>query len=461
MWKYSEIITALSETDITALLKNSLHGIERECLRVNEKGDLSQVFHPHSLGSKLSHPFITTDYAEGQLELVTNPFADVKKTLAQLFDIHHFVYENIDDEFLWPMSMPCRLCENNEIPIAQYGSSNIGKYKTLYRQGLGKRYSSKMQAISGVHYNFSFPDEFWDFLFREFENNQTKKDFINRAYFAILRNFIRYQWLLIYLFGASPVIHKSFFKNKPDELINLDGKCFYGEYATSLRMSEIGYSNHERCRYDISRNNLSSFITDLKKATNTAYKDFMNLGIFEEGQRSQINGNILQIENEYYASIRPRQVLQSPDEKLTQALAQRGVGYLEIRSIDVDPLNSIGIDEEQLRFTHLFILYCLCKESPIFDQKNQDEIIKNKNKVALWGRKEGCLLIKNRGKITLNEWGEIILDEMKPLVKALDQGDKDKTYAQILQRQVQKLEEAALTPSSIILEKMEDSGKNY
>ena len=359
------------------------------------------------------------------------------------------------------MSTPCQLSENNEIPVAQYGSSNPGKYKTLYRQGLGKRYRSKMQTISGVHYNFSFPNEFWDFLHQEFGSNQTRSEFIDWGYFVILRNFTRYQWLLIYLFGASPVIHRSFFEQKPEGLINLDGDCFFGEYATSLRMSEIGYSNHERCRYDISRNDLSTFIADLRRATNTPCKGFVDLGIFNDGQRSQINGNILQIENEYYASIRPRQVLQSPDEKLTQTLAQRGVGYLEIRSIDVDPLSSIGIDEEQLRFTQLFILFCLFKESPKFNQKDLDEIIRNKNKVALWGRKEGCLLIKNSGKITLNEWGKIILDEMKPLVKALDQGDKDKTYSKILQRQEQKLNDESLTPSAILLEKIKNSGMNY
>jgi len=461
MWKYPEIIKTLSEIDITSKLKNSLHGIERECLRIDENGNLSQTIHPQSLGSKLTHPHITTDYAECQLELVTNPYSDITNTLKELHDIHHIVYNNIGDELLWPMSTPCWLPDSKKIPVAQYGSSNLGRYKTLYRQGLKTRYNSKMQMLSGVHYNFSLSNEFWDFLCKKFGQHETKIEFKNQAHFSILRNFNRYQWLLLYLFGASPAIDKSYVEKKSDELAEIDKDSYYGEYATTLRMSNIGYSNNIRCGYTISLSDLSTFIADLNNATKTPCPEFEKLGLIKDGKYLQINGNILQIENEYYATIRPRQLLQSQEEKLSEALKERGVNYLEIRSLDIDPFSPIGINEKQLQFVQLFLLYCLFKQSPKIGFEEQVEINENKNQVALKGRKNGCLLKKNKQIVSLKEWAHDILDEMETIANIVDCGNKNETCSQLIVKQRQKIEDESLTLSAIVLKKMKDSGKNY
>ena len=461
MWTFSEIIGALSETDISALLKNSLHGIERECLRMNSAGQISRKSHPVALGSKLTHPFITTDFAECQLELVTNPSTNVKCTLLELQNITNFTYKNITNELLWPFSAPCWLPDVEEIPVAQYGVSNSGRYKTLYRQGLKVRYKNKMQMLSGIHYNFSFSEELWDVLFLKFGKNQERIEFKNKAYFAILRNFNRYHWLLIYLFGASPVLDKSYFEDKSNELIGFDKDNDYGKYATSLRMSKIGYSNDACCKYRISLNDLDSFISDLRTATQTQCPEFMKLGLKKDGHYIQINENILQIENEYYASMRPRQLSQSPEENLSDALKNRGVGYLEIRSSDVDPFSPVGMNDEQLQFIQLFLFYCLFKESPDIICNEQTEINENRDRVASQGRSTKCMLKNNNQSISLDEWGKQLLDNMNVVAALLDRETENTSNMHLLEKQKQKLHDKSLTPSAILLKKMKDSGKNY
>ena len=458
MWKYSEIDAVLSETEIVKLFKNSLHGIERECLRICNDGNLSKTYHPQSLGSKLIHPLITTDYAEAQLELITNPHLVVSDTFKELHDIHHFVLEHIEEELLWPLSTPCRLPDTNEIPIAQYGFSNLGKYKTLYRQGLKTRYKSKMQMLSGVHYNFSFSNEFWDFLYHRFADHQTKTDFINRCYFSIIRNFNRYDWLLLYLFGATPAIDKSYLENKSNELIEFGKDSYCGEFATSLRMSNIGYTNNLRCCNSIPLSDISSFITGLRNATQTVSPEFSKIGLRRDGKYLQINGNILQIENEYYAPIRPRRLQSSLYGKISDALEQGGVGHLEIRSLDVDPFSRIGVNEEQLQFIQLLLLYCLFKENQDISCDEQVEINTNRNQVAFHGRKKECWLKKNGQKITLKKWGSSIIDEMMALLK---NNNNNKTIVSFLKKQRTKIEDASLTPSAIILEKMRESKMDY
>jgi glutamate--cysteine ligase len=458
MWKHSEITTALSGIDLATLLKNSLHGIERECLRIDNNGNLSQNSHPQSLGSKLTHPFITTDYAEAQLELVTNPHPKISSTFKELHDTHQFVYENMGEELLWPLSTACRLREANKIQVAHYGPSNLGKYKTLYRQGLKTRYKSKMQMLSGVHYNFSFSNEFWELLYNEFENHQTKTDFINRCYFSIIRNFNRYDWLLLYLFGATPAIDRSYLENKSNELIAFGKDSYCGEFATSLRMSDIGYTNNLRCCYSIPLSDISSFITGLRNATQTKSPEFSKIGLRRNGKYLQINENILQIENEYYAPIRPRKLQNSLYGKISDALEQGGVGHLEIRSLDVDPFSRIGVNEEQLQFIQLLLLYCLFKENPDISCDEQEEINANRNQVAYFGRKAECRLKKDKQKITLKEWGNIIIDEMMAL---LSDSSTCEAYLQLLKKQQKKIEETSLTPSALILEKMRGSKNNY
>ena len=179
-----------------AVLKAMRRGIEKESLRVQPDGRLSTVPHQGALGAPLTHPHITTDFSESQLELITAPHTGVEACLNELTEIHQVVFNAIGEELLWVSSMPCGLPADDAIPIGQYGSSNIGRAKTVYRTGLANRYGRRMQAISGIHYNWSLPGVG------------------NAEYFALIRNFRRHGWLLFYLFGASPAVCPSFVRGR-------------------------------------------------------------------------------------------------------------------------------------------------------------------------------------------------------------------------------------------------------
>lgn len=180
-------------------------GLEREALRMTQNGQLSTDPHPVGLGSALTNKWITTDFAESLMEFITPVSHEVDHLLNQLSDIHQFTYSKLNNEQLWPMSMPCFVGCEDDIVLAQYGTSNTGRMKTLYREGLKHRYGSVMQVISGVHFNFSFPDAFWDQLFGE-QSPEARQASVSDAYFALIRNYYRFGWLIPYLFGASPAL---------------------------------------------------------------------------------------------------------------------------------------------------------------------------------------------------------------------------------------------------------------
>lgn len=193
----------LSAAGLAGLLRGGLRGVERECLRVTPDGRVSHAGHPLALGSALTHNYITTDYSEALLEFVTPPLNTNWETLQFLVDIHQFTVAHVGDELLWPLSMPCRLRNDDDIPLARYGSSNIGMMKTIYRRGLGYRYGRYMQAISGIHYNYSPPDEFWPLYQQLEEVAGDPVAFRSAAFLGAVRNVRRLDWLVLYLFGAS------------------------------------------------------------------------------------------------------------------------------------------------------------------------------------------------------------------------------------------------------------------
>ncbi|MFZ3185316.1 MAG: glutamate--cysteine ligase, partial [Pseudomonas sp.] len=202
----------LAEPANLPLLNQCLHGIERECLRVDGAGQLALTPHPPALGSALTHAQITTDYSESLLEFITPAEPDAAQTLADLEQIHRAAYSQLGDELLWSPSMPCPLPSEEQIPIARYGSSNIGKLKYVYRQGLALRYGKSMQCIAGIHYNFSLPEAIWPLLQSLDGDQQSARDYQSARYIGLIRNFRRYSWLLMYLFGASPALDAGFLR---------------------------------------------------------------------------------------------------------------------------------------------------------------------------------------------------------------------------------------------------------
>ncbi|PHS73720.1 MAG: glutamate--cysteine ligase [Cycloclasticus sp.] len=454
---YSRIqdrLKKFSDSQQNNALCGGLKGIEKESLRVNQQGNISQTTHPRGLGSALTNPYITTDYSEALLEFITPPFNKAEEVLSFMEDVHAYTYLQLSEELLWGTSMPCVVDGEMSIPIANYGHSNIGKMKHIYRIGLWHRYGRSMQAIAGIHFNYSLPETFWPIYQTLEENNQGLQDFISQSYMDMSRNLHRYGWLVLYLFGASPAICKSFVKGQKHSFEEFDEGTFYNRYATSLRMSDIGYKNDSQSDINISYNNLDDYVTRLLTATKTPLTSYQSLGVKDNaGQYKQLNANILQIENEYYSNVRPKQVADS-GERPSEALKKRGIRYVELRSVDISPFDPAGINEQQLFFLEAFMVFCLLTDSPRMSQTDKICADKNVTLVASDGRKPGLLLDCNNSSIELKTWGLEICQAMEALCNLLDADNQQKPYSTALNSQIDKLQNADLTPSAMVLASM-------
>ena len=254
----------LRESKALLELRSINRGIEKESLRVSDKGEISKLKHPSELGSALTNPYITTDFSESLLELITPTFNSAKECLNFLEELHVFVYNNINKELLWSFSMPCPIAADEEIPIGNYGNSNQGMMKTIYRRGLANRYGSRMQAIAGIHYNFSFSDKFLEILAAQ--SGKDIQSYKNDTYLGMARNFKRLGWVYLLLFGSSPAVCNSFVKGKRHDLKELASGGFYKPSSTSLRMGDLGYTSKAQDDLHISYNNIEEYCSDLKSA---------------------------------------------------------------------------------------------------------------------------------------------------------------------------------------------------
>ena len=426
----------MHHTDIAlqgpSLFKAFHCGIERESLRIAPTGALSKLPHPKALGSPLTHPYISNDFSKQQVEWNTPPFPSFQKTLHFMEELLHFSSETIKEELFWPYSMPPFL---DQIEIAHFGSSHEGKRKELYRMGLKKRYGAKFQMISGMHVNLSFDPIFWEKRQVLEKSPLSLRDFIDEKSLAIIRNFLREGWLLTYLFGASPAIDPHYMPSLPTGFIAKEDFC-YAPYATSIRNSEFGYYSRVQNQLAISFNTLSAYLTELKRALSTPKKEYLSIG-------TQLNPYILQIENEHYSRIRPKRVTLKGETPL-QALEKRGIEYLEIRSFDLSPYQPIGLSLEELRFTHLFLLYCLFKKSPPLSGREGQCLTNNQNQVAIQGRRPN-LILNDPSPILLKTWGYKILEKLTPLASLLG-------YEKTLAAQKEKLDNPDKCPSSLLLQ---------
>ena len=450
---FKKYISAFSEPNNNAALSGIGRGIEREGLRVLSEGKLSDHGHYHQLGAALTHPNITTDYAESLLEFITPVSFSPEQSIAQLQDIQKYTLSQINGELIWPMSMPCFVDDEDKIAIAQYGGSNIGTMKTVYRQGLKNRYGSMMQVISGIHFNFSFSQDFWLVLQKLDNDSSERQAFISKKYFALLRNYKRYCWLIPYLYGSSPAICGSFLQGKDTDLPFKRSKSgyMYLEYATSLRMSDLGYTNNEQSALHICYNNLDGYLSGVKEAINLASAEFNKIGVKVDGQYQQLNSNVLQIENELYAPVRPKQVAKS-GEKPSQALESRGVEYIEVRALDINPFVDTGISVQQVYFLDIFLTYCALADSPTLDCDNQKIFEKNMDEVVVRGRDPELLLQDFTEKKSIPHWGGELFSQMKLVAQLLDKAHDTNKYNKALALEEEKLYSSHLTPSAKILD---------
>lgn len=444
------------------LLLQGLVGLEKESLRVARTGGLAQTPHPAGLGAALTHPWITTDYSEALLELVTPPASDHFQALDFLRDLHTYVYDQLDDEILWSTSMPCVLAGGKNIPVARYGSSNAGQMKSIYRVGLGHRYGRVMQVIAGVHYNFSFAHELWPMYQALQEDSGDLRSFKDARYMGLVRNLQRYGWLIPYLFGASPAVCKSFFLDKQPHLEAFDETTFYEPWATSLRMGDIGYQNRREEGMGIKANydSVADYVASLTRATHTSAPLWEELGVKMNGEYLQLNTNILQIENEYYSSVRPKQIIRGM-ETPGMALTRDGIAYVELRSLDVNAYHPLGVDSTQLCFLQTFMTWCLLHDSPCISLSERREIDRNILKVAHEGRKPGRKLLRDGSSVKLSQWGKELLQSMQPVADVLGGHAGHQRYGKALEEQIEKIRDPECTPSGRMLAEMRENGEGF
>ncbi|MGH8218514.1 MAG: glutamate--cysteine ligase [Steroidobacteraceae bacterium] len=453
-------LSALVNCGEPGVLQGGRKGVEKESLRVTPAGRIAQTAHPRALGSALTSEHITTDFSEALIELVTPPFTASWELTQYLLDLHQFVYRHLGEELLWATSMPCLIEREEDIPIAQYGASNVGRMKTVYREGLAVRYGRMMQAISGVHFNYSFPERLWEAYAALRESREPRSELVSASYFDLLRNYRRYGWIVLYLFGVSPVMCRSFLRGGEESLPELVPGTLYEPYATSLRMSDIGYRNRNQAGLAISVNSLEEYVRDLTRAIMTPHPPYARLGVQVDGGYRQLNANVLQIENEYYSYIRPKRVAHS-GERPTKALRRAGVEYVEVRALDVSAFDPVGVNQHKLRFLEAFLALCLLKESAPIDSGEEAALDANHLVIARRGREPGLELERAGRRIPMTKWAAELLDSMEGICELLDHGDPARPYAQSLATQAAKIRDVRLTPSARLLAELTSTGEGF
>lgn len=432
-------------------------GLEREGLRVAKEGGIANTAHPKAFGSALTHPFITTDFSESLLEIVT-PTGRPDAVLKHLSDTQHFVYQQLEnEEIFWANSMPCVIRGKTSIPLAQYGNSNIGRLKTLYRNGLGLRYGTTMQVIAGIHFNYSYHTKFWKVYQAQQHNTQPLQLFIDEQYMRLVRNLLRFNWLIVYLFGASPSVCQSFLKNyHQHNLIPLTTGSLYEPFATSLRMGDIGYQNFQEYKSGVKANynSLSNYINSLKSAMQTPSEAYQQFSSLKNGQHQQINANLLQIENEYYSSVRPKPPI--GDDRPTTALKKNGIAYVELRSLDINPMLPLGIDKDQILFLETLFLVCLLLPSPAISSPEQVEIDNNTNMTAHDGINPNLILTNQGQRTNVKQWGTQLIKQLKQCALLLSVH-----HQSVIDSMEKRLHNSKLTPSQTLVNKMRETNSSF
>ncbi len=465
---YNEMMKLFSGKNTRQLLLEGIWGIEKESLRIAPSGKLALTPHPAEFGDKLENPHITVDFSESQLELITPPLPSIEGTHQFLSELHTIIEDSLEDELLWPLSMPGCLPDEKMIPLAKFGTDQTRREKEIYRSGLALRYGKRMQMISGIHYNFSFSDRFLDFIYEKSGRHIDRRVYKDQFYFNLAKNFLEFRWLLIYLFGASPLGTETYmqtFLSKNAGLCDKAGcrKTFGNpvKYATSLRMSRFGYENSSQNRLNVSYNSLKEYIRDLRKALATKVESYSKLGLHRNGQQIQLNGNLLQSENEYYAPVRFKQIPQK-GQTMLDTLEEKGVGYLEFRIFDLDPFENTGIGLNQLYFLHVFNLFCAFEQQAEIAQSDLERFNDNAQLTALFGRNARLKLkVGQSEKKSIKDWGSQFFTKLMRIAELLDEAGNSSKFQKSVWLQLSKLADPENLPSSEIVRSMEENRTDY
>ncbi len=480
---YSEVkqrADKLVRTQTPEVLAERKVGLEKESLRVRANGGISQADHPEALGAALTHPFITTDFSEALLEMVTPPCDTAEEALHFLTSIHQFIVHRLPNgEHIWNTSMPCILRGGASVRIGEYGTSNSGQMKHAYRRGLGLRYGRRMQAIAGVHFNFSMPESSWSLreslqtgkATAQFtptspttHDNSVEQEQRTEGYFQMMQNLLRIGWIVPYLFGASPAICQSFLgEDEGEELDVWNESTRYSEYATSLRMGKIGYRYREDEPIDLSvrHTDVAGYIEDIMGHVSTVHPPYKALGVRDaDGKFQQLSACRLQIENEFYSTVRPKQIAKAQELPI-HALSQRGIRYLELRSVDVNLLDPAGIDLHQIAMLEMLMMFAWLATPEPLGAEELAACTRNVKTVAHDGRKPGLQLEGPDGEVGLVQWGTSILATLQPIAQWLDSGRETPLYVAALQEQQARFDNPELTPSARLIAGIKKNGSFF
>ena len=387
-------IEILKKTFTKEELLTGEFGLEREGLRITADGRMAMTPHPEIFGDKLKNPYVTTDFSESQVEVVTPAYASVHRTYKVLEGLCDIVNNEIGDEYFWPQSMPCDIPDDEDIPIARY-KGEAGEASMAYRRGLVARYGGKKQLISGIHCNFSFTDRFIKKLHRAAAPEMAFKEFKDQMYLKMVRNYLRCRFMIIYLMGATPALHDSYIPACVDWLEPVGRGSHVSLDGVSIRNSSCGYKNKEPLfpRYDT----IAHFTEDVRR-------------FVAEGK--------LSAPKELYTQIRLKA---KGVDNILESLEEDGIKYLELRTIDINPFDKCGIAEIDMAFLHHFMLYMLIREESDYP-KWQQEALDNEERVAVHGRGRELTLIRDGQEIRFRDWAGEILAGMEEVNRILDLG---------------------------------------
>ena len=401
-------------------------GIEWESLRAKDDGQLSLTPHPEVFGDKLTNPVVTTDFSESQIEIITPTF----DTIDEAFDVFSLLSDIVnvslpEDEYLWFQSIPCILPYADKIPIAQYPEEGISSQR--YREDLARKYGLKKQMISGVHFNFSFSDEFLEHLYSIEDRGVSFRQFKNEVYLKVARNYLRYCWLIIYLTGCSIGTHETFSK----DCIHLMDACdefgsYYSTRGPSFRNASCGYKN-------------------LKEL----YPSYASVEEFARDVNRFIDNGDLSEAKELYTQIRLKP--KDPSDMLN-SLVNDGIEYVEIRTLDINPFYKCGLVRHDMNFLHLFLIYMFIKdESDYADWQREAKI--NEENTAEAAYVDSMRLLRDGEEVTLKSWAAEIINEMYGMCEVFGI-DESHTLSLMLNR----IADPELTYGKRLLRLIEENG---
>ena len=398
-------------------------GIEREALRLDKNGYLAKSDHPEEFGDKAHNPYITTDFSESQIEVITPALSDIKETYDFTRALYDIVAMEIGDEYLWPDSMPCIIPDDKDIPVAKF--DNNSKEAQEYREKLLLKYGGKKQLISGIHYNFSFDESIIEKLYEDSKRKLSYKEFKNSIYLKVARNYLRYRWLIVYLLGAAPIVHESFIDSCKCPLKEVNHSEYSSLGAISHRNGKCGYKNK----------------VDL-------FPSYNSVNEYLESIDRYIKDELIENYKELYSQVRLKP---SDTKNFKESLLNDGIRYLEYRTIDINPFEKGGISLDDLKFLQVFNIYLLIKEESGFENW-QEEALENQQLIAVHGIDN--IELKHDGKcINRIDFGLEILNEVMGINNELNLGFED-----VIKDMIDKVKDSKLTYAYKITQKINEEG---